>query len=110
MRALGYRLLYQRLRDGQARSGAWQRTISLPRGPGDVGKVYAVAISPGGGLIAAGGRTSSPGENEKIYLFERQSGKLLSRITGLPGPTAHLVFSPDSRYLVAMLGGLGSQH
>lgn len=35
--------------------GALQRTISLPSGPGDVGKIFAVSISPDGALIAAGG-------------------------------------------------------
>ncbi len=34
---------------------ALQRTVRLPAGPGDVGKAYAVAISPDGTTIAAGG-------------------------------------------------------
>ena len=37
-----------------ARTGELLRTIRLPRGPGDIGKIYAVAISPGGELVAAG--------------------------------------------------------
>jgi hypothetical protein len=37
--------------------GTLARTIRLPAGPGNVGKAYAVAISPDGGLIATGGWT-----------------------------------------------------
>ena len=37
--------------------GKLLRTIRMPTGPGDVGKVYAVAISPDGATIAAGGWT-----------------------------------------------------
>ena len=37
--------------------GRLLRTIRLPQGPGNVGKAYAVAISPDGAVIAAGGWT-----------------------------------------------------
>lgn len=84
--------------------GGLQRTIRLPAGPGDVGKVFAVAISPDGAAIAVGGWMTS-GEPMQLYLFDRVSGVPLGRIGGLPNVAAHLAFSPDGHHLVAMLGG-----
>jgi WD40 repeat protein len=86
--------------------GALARTIRLPAGPGDVGKVYATAISPDGALIAAGGWTA-PGR-EQIYLFDRASGALVQRLGGLPGIVNDLTFAPDGSRLAATLeiGGI----
>jgi WD40 repeat protein len=93
-----------------ADDGRLLQTIRPPAGPGDVGKIYAVAMSPDGDLVAAGGFTRTTTEKElPIYLFDRRTGKMTWRIaSGLPGIASHLVFSADGRYLAAVLssGGL----
>lgn len=83
--------------------GTLERTIRLPAGPGNIGKVYAVTMSSDGALIAAGGWTASEGEGEQIYLFDRATGRLVKRIEGLPGSAATLAFSGDGGRLAAGL-------
>lgn len=90
-----------------ARTGALLDTLPMPRGPGTIGKVFAVAIDPAGETVAAGGWTSSSAGKQKIYLFSRATGEMIVRIDGLPNVVNHLAFSPDGRFLVATLGAGG---
>jgi WD40 repeat protein len=80
--------------------------LRVPIGDGNMGKLYAVAMTPDGGKVAFGGFTGVDGSSDfSIYLFDRASGALQRRISGLPTVINHLVYSSDGRLLVAALGG-----
>ena len=86
-------------------TGRLLRVLRPPIGEGDEGKLYAVAISPDGRTIAVGGWTSPDGFNTNIYVYDRESGRLMRRIPGLANVTFHLVFSRDGQWLAATLYG-----
>jgi WD40 repeat protein len=81
--------------------GILLRTIRLPSGPENVGRPYAVALSPDGALVAVGGWT------KHIYMFDRETGEMVHRIRGLPRAVFNLVFSGDGGRLAAVLAGCG---
>jgi WD40 repeat protein len=88
--------------------GTLLRTIWIPVGPEKVGVIYAVAISPDGSTVAAGGLTERIASGNAIYLFDRGSGELIRRIDqDMPNVTTFLTFSPDGRHLAATLGSSG---
>jgi hypothetical protein len=72
--------------------------LRLPAGDLDESTMYSAAITPDGATIAAGGPRS-----RSIYIFDRASGHMLQRISGLPQVILQLAYSPDGRYLVAAL-------
>ena len=87
-------------------TGRLLHTYRPPIGAGDEGKLYAGALSPDGRWVAVGGWTGYEWDKSNtVYLFDRASGRLQQRLTGLPGRAMHLAFSPDSTWLAAGLGG-----
>ena len=85
-------------------TGDLLRTIHLPRGPGNWGKAYAVAISPDASVIAVGGWTGSEENTRDVYLFDL-TGRMIRKLEGLPENILRLAFSPDGGLLAIGLSG-----
>jgi WD40 repeat protein len=85
-------------------SGELQKTLRVPYGPDCA--LYSLSISPDGKQIATGGTAGYIWDKSVgIYLFDRVSGKIARRFTGLPNATQSIRFSPDGKYLAAGLAG-----
>ncbi len=82
------------------------RVLRVPIGPGDEGKIYAVALSPDGRFVAAGGWTGTGTDiNRGVFVFDAATGKLIQRLE-LNNVILHLTWSADGRYLAATLNAL----
>ncbi|GAB5047364.1 caspase family protein [Thermodesulfovibrio sp. TK110] len=93
------------IRIWELRTGRPLKVIRPPVDEGKEGKIYAVAISPDGRHIAAGGWTGYEWDKTcSIYIFDRETGGLIKTIKGLPEVIFHLSFSKDGKFLVAGLG------
>lgn len=87
-------------------TGRLIRVLRPAIGEGNEGRIDAVAISPDGKTIACGGWTGFEWEKKaSIYIFDRETGRLIKRIAELPEVILHLVFSKDGKFLAATLGG-----
>jgi WD40 repeat protein len=86
--------------------GTLLRTIRMPAGPGLIGAIFAVATTPDGSTLAAGG-WGEGGALVSIYLFDSNTGETTKRIGGLPNTINSLTFSANGRYLAAVCGSNG---
>jgi WD40 repeat protein len=83
--------------------GKLLNTYRPPIGPGDDGKLFAVAIAPDARWVAAGGYTTSL--QHFIYVFQTGKGIVMTRLGPLPNLVNHLAVSPDGRFLAATISG-----
>jgi WD40 repeat protein len=78
------------------------RTIRGEAAPGSAGGIYAIALSPDGKWLAAGGWMKIPGEpGHHIRLYDFASGKLVALLKGHADVVHSLAFSPDGRNLIS---------
>ncbi len=88
-------------------TGKLLKILRPPIGKGGEGFVHTIAISPDGNTIACGGNLRSPDKSQNIFFFDRESGRLIKRISGMPQAIMSLRFSKDGRRLAAGLWGNG---
>ncbi len=81
------------------------RTLRPPIGPGDEGKVFAVALDPAGRWVAAGGWMKTGLDGYFVTIFDAETGRVLRRLGPLPNVVNDLDVSPDGARLAAGLGG-----
>lgn len=89
-------------------TGRLLRVLRIPLAADADGKLFAAAISPDGRLVALGGWLRMSGDTSKphnILIYDRASGRLLRRLTGLDNVTHGLAFSPDGQWLAAGVAG-----
>src|SRR5580693_6486472 len=83
--------------------GRLLRTLRVPIGPGNGGRIYAVAISPDGRWIAAGGWDAQGQVNHQhfVYVFDAATGAMVARVGPFGNVINNLAFSSDGRWLAA---------
>ncbi|MFM8330865.1 MAG: hypothetical protein ACKN9T_04185, partial [Candidatus Methylumidiphilus sp.] len=85
------------------RAGKTVKTLRGQVGPGNEGKLFALALSPDGRWLAAAGfMENAVGEaHHYIRLYDFERGELVDLLRGHTDAVYSLAFSPDSRRLVS---------
>ena len=86
-------------------------TLRVPIDAGHEGQVFAIAISPDGKTVVAGGWTGWDWDGvSSIYFFDVASGDLVRRYSGFKDAVNTLNWSRDSKYLIVGLQGRAGLH
>jgi len=87
------------------KTGEQLRVLRPPIGHEYEGRLYSVAMTPDGRFVFCAGWSGYGWDKTHcIYVFDRESGQLVRRLTGLPSVINHLAVSRDGAYLAAAMG------
>ena len=78
--------------------GVERAVLRPPIGPRREGELYAVALSPDGRRVLAGGATGGSWDRSfSLYLFSVRRARMIGRLPGLPAPVFAVAYSPRGR-------------
>ena len=83
--------------------GKLLRTLRIPVGVGFEGALHALAISPDGSRLVAGGWTGNWDGGWSLYEFEMATGRLVKHVAGVPERPTHMTYSEDGRHLAIVM-------
>lgn len=86
-------------------TGTVQRTLRVPVGEDEIGRLYGAAISPDGRSVALAGTTAGAGGVQRIYLFDLPAGSFRAAFDARGGSIRHLAWSADGSLLAAAYVG-----
>ena len=96
---------------GQTQSLRLAQTLRVPMDSGHEGQLFALAVSPDGTRIAAGGWTCWDWERAGcVYVFDVETGDIVRRLRGLPDAVSALAWSADGHHLAIGLQAVSYTH
>lgn len=85
--------------------GSVVRTLRVPVGEDEVGRLYGAAIAPDGKSVALAGTTAAAGGVQRIYVFDLPGGGFRAAFDARGGSIRHLAWSADGSLLAAAYVG-----
>lgn len=85
--------------------GSVVRTLRVPVGEDEVGRLYGAAIAPDGKSVALAGTTAAAGGVQRIYVFDLPGGGFRAAFDAYGGSIRHLAWSADGSLLAAAYVG-----
>ena len=89
--------------------GRLLRTLRVPAGPGNDGKIYSIAMAPDGSWVAAGGWDAAARTQRVnfVYIFDTATGSVVARLGPLGNVVNELAVSNDGNFLAVLAGSEG---